>query len=67
MALETAAFSATGEDAITRTIDVHVDEIANHFASELDFDDFYEIERTVDEIVKGDYKRVSNARRLHYI
>lgn len=57
-------FSTTGEDAITRTIDVHVDETASQFVSEQDFDDFYEINKTAEDIVKGDYKRVSCTRHV---
>jgi diphthamide biosynthesis protein 2 len=55
MALEHTAFSTSGEDAIARTIDVEIDETASSYK----FDTFYEIERTANEIVKGDFKRVS--------
>jgi diphthamide biosynthesis protein 2 len=54
---EHTAFSTSGEDAITRTIDVKIDTTANQLAL-TEFDDYYEIERTAGEIVKGDYKRV---------
>lgn len=57
MATEYTAFSTSGEDAITRTINVEADETADKLAED-EFDEFYEIERTVEEIVKGDYKRV---------
>lgn len=53
---ERTAFSASGEDAITRTIDVQIDETAS---SSREFGTFYEIERTANEIVSGDFKRVS--------
>lgn len=55
MSAEHAAFSASGEDAITRVIDVHTEEVP--FNDE-HFDEFYEIARTAEEIIKGDYKRV---------
>jgi diphthamide biosynthesis protein 2 len=58
MVPEHTAFSTSGEDAITRTIDVKVDKTASKLASTV-FDNFYEIDRTAEEIVKGDYKRVS--------
>jgi diphthamide biosynthesis protein 2 len=57
MATEYTTFSTSGEDAITRTINVKVDTRADPL-SQTAFDDFYEIERTAEEIVKGDYKRV---------
>jgi diphthamide biosynthesis protein 2 len=53
----TTPFSTSGEDAITRKIDVKVDVTAIQL-SPTAFDDFYEIGRTAEEIVKGDYKRV---------
>jgi len=57
MASGHTAFSTPGEDAITRTIDVKADTTANQLVSD-HFNGFYEIERTAEEIVKGDYKRV---------
>ena len=57
-ALEHTAFSTSGEDAIKRTIDVKIDETADRLSSHK-FNAFYEIERTADEISKGDFKRVS--------
>lgn len=56
---EHTAFSTSGEDAITRTIDVKVDTTADQLASS-EFDQFYEIERTAGELIEGDYKRVSS-------
>ncbi|KAJ7764908.1 putative diphthamide synthesis protein-domain-containing protein [Mycena metata] len=53
---ENTTFSTSGADAISRTIDVQP-EITVTSASELD--DFYEIERTIAEILAGDYKRVA--------
>lgn len=56
---EHTAFSTSGEDAITRTIDVKVDTTADQLASS-EFDQFYEIESTARELIEGDYKRVSS-------
>ncbi|KAJ7152953.1 putative diphthamide synthesis protein-domain-containing protein [Mycena filopes] len=53
---ENTTFSTSGADAISRTIDVQP-EITVASASELD--NFYEIERTIAEILQGDYKRVA--------
>ncbi|THU77607.1 diphthamide biosynthesis protein [Dendrothele bispora CBS 962.96] len=50
-----AAIAASGEDAIKTTIDVDLDTTA----STQDFEDFYEIDRTVADIEEGDYKRVA--------
>jgi hypothetical protein len=49
-----ASISASGQDAITRTIDVEADRTANGSQ----FEDFYETERTLGEIVRGNYERV---------
>lgn len=57
MAAEHTAFTTSGEDAIRRTIDVEVDTTADRL-SPAEFDNFYEIDRTAEEIIKGDYKRV---------
>lgn len=57
MAAENTAFAPSGEDAITRTIDVQVDTTADRLTP-AEFDNFYEIERTSEEIIKGDFKRV---------
>ena len=57
MSGETTTFAASGEDAITRTIDVQLDATVNQL-SPSEFDNFYEIERTAAEIAGGDYKRV---------
>ena len=53
---QTSAFFSSGEDVITKNVDVQPDQSFTH--SLYDLDDFYEIERTVEEIIKGDYKRV---------
>lgn len=50
---QTTSFSSTGEDVISRTIDIdHIHSRAGGL------DEFYEIQRTADEIVSGDFKRV---------
>lgn len=51
------AFSASGEEAIARSIDV----TSNSSAQRPEFSnvaEFYEIDRTVEIILKGDFKRV---------
>ncbi|ESK91334.1 diphthamide biosynthesis [Moniliophthora roreri MCA 2997] len=58
MSTENTAFSTSGEEAIKRTIDVEIDETADHLTSE-GFDDFYEIDRTAEEIEQGDFKRIA--------
>lgn len=57
MSSENTAFSTAGEDAISRTIDVQLDTTAEQLSPQ-EFERFYEIERVVEEIVRGDYKRV---------
>jgi hypothetical protein len=52
---QTTSFSSTGDDVIARTIEI--DQVHTRAG---DLDDFYEIQRTADEIVAGDFKRVSN-------
>ncbi|KZT04025.1 diphthamide biosynthesis protein [Laetiporus sulphureus 93-53] len=51
------AFSTAGEDAITRTVDLG-DDVPEEMSMD-QFWDYYEIDRTVEEIVKGDYKRIA--------
>lgn len=58
MSVDNTAFSSSGEDAITRTLDVEVDETADNLKHPAEFDDFYEIERITREIEQGDFKRV---------
>ncbi|KAJ7230710.1 putative diphthamide synthesis protein-domain-containing protein [Mycena pura] len=53
---ENTTFSASGADAIARTLDVQP-ETAITSSSELD--DFYEIARTITEILARDYKRIA--------
>ncbi|KAH8105233.1 putative diphthamide synthesis protein-domain-containing protein [Cristinia sonorae] len=53
-----AAFSTSAEEAITRTIAVQPDGPHDHL-SESDLLEYFEIERTVEELKKGDYKRVA--------
>ncbi|TFY68798.1 hypothetical protein EVJ58_g804 [Rhodofomes roseus] len=52
----TSAFATSGEDAITRTIDLGD---APKELSYEEFEDYYEIDRTVEQIRKGDYKRIA--------
>ncbi|KIK64153.1 hypothetical protein GYMLUDRAFT_57148 [Collybiopsis luxurians FD-317 M1] len=59
MSIENTAFSSSGEDAIARTIDVEVDDTAHRLQSTAEFDAFYEIERTANEIQAGNFKRVA--------
>ena len=54
-----SAFSAAGDDAITRTIDIAEDPSAQRLPV-FDFAEFYEIERTASAILDGDFKRVSH-------
>ncbi|KAF5349993.1 hypothetical protein D9756_009221 [Leucocoprinus leucothites] len=53
-----SAFSTADESAITRTIDVSPDTTADRLSGE-EFDEFYDIQRTVDEIIQGDFKRIA--------
>jgi len=57
MATENTAFTASGEDAIVRAIDIQADTTADELPQS-DFDDFYEITRTAEEIIQNNYKRV---------
>lgn len=52
---DTSAFANSGEEIISQSIDV---EFVGP-ASPEEFADYYEIDRTVDEIVRGNYKRVN--------
>ncbi|KIM87854.1 hypothetical protein PILCRDRAFT_263533 [Piloderma croceum F 1598] len=54
-----AAFSASGEDIINRTIDLEIDDASDLPSSSHEFDAFYELERTADEILKGDFRRIA--------
>ncbi|KAF9444614.1 diphthamide biosynthesis protein [Macrolepiota fuliginosa MF-IS2] len=58
MSAEASAFSTADENAITRTIDIRPDTTADQLSVEA-FDDFYDIQRTADEIIQGDYKRIA--------
>ncbi|KAJ7641509.1 putative diphthamide synthesis protein-domain-containing protein [Roridomyces roridus] len=53
---ENTAFSSSGADAITRTLDVQPEQ---NVASPSQLDQYYEIERTIAEILSGDYKRIA--------
>jgi len=52
-----SAFSTADESAIARTIDISSDTAADHLSVE-EFDDFYDIQRTADEITQNNFKRV---------
>jgi diphthamide biosynthesis protein 2 len=56
--IESTAFASSGEEVITRPIDVELDRSTANLSYD-EFTDYYEIDRTVDEIIRGDYKRVS--------
>lgn len=47
---------ASGEEAISRVIDV--DEEAPRFTKHEEYEEYYDIDRTAEAIIKGDYKRV---------
>jgi diphthamide biosynthesis protein 2 len=57
MSAEPSAFSTAEENAITRTINVTPDTAADQLPPE-EFDNYYDIQRTSEEIVQGNYKRV---------
>jgi diphthamide biosynthesis protein 2 len=57
MLTEPSAFSTSDESAITRTVNVKADTTADRLSIE-EFDKFYDIQRTADGIIEGDYKRV---------
>ena len=54
----TTSFSSSGEDAITRAIDIQPDGPAVGSPETAVFEEFYEIERTAKELVHGGYQRV---------
>jgi len=54
----TTSFSSSGEDAITRTIDIQPDGPDVGSSETFAFGEFYEIERTAKELVQGGYQRV---------
>jgi hypothetical protein len=62
---QTTSFSASGEDAITRTIDISEEDVGPSTAG-FEFTDYYEIERTAQELVKGGYKRVCAFLSLYF-
>jgi hypothetical protein len=57
MTESTTSFSNSGETIISRKIDVLPD-VSTSSLSEDEFAEYYDVERTVDEIVKGGYKCV---------
>ncbi|KAF7986877.1 hypothetical protein HWV62_12622 [Athelia sp. TMB] len=58
MAVETTAFSTSAEEAITRMIDVSAPPPSQTLSAE-QFEAYYEIRRTVREIVDNDYHRTA--------
>ncbi|KAG1743810.1 putative diphthamide synthesis protein-domain-containing protein [Suillus lakei] len=54
-----STFSASGEDAITRTIELNIDSSNTQDIAPSDFLEIYEIERTVAAIVEGNFKRTA--------
>jgi len=53
---ENTAFAASGEEAITRTIQIEADRPP---LSAGNLEEYYEIDRTVRDITEGDYKRIA--------
>ena len=51
----TSAFAASGEEAIAQTIDLH--EVPDALTPE-ELEEYYDIERTSEQIRQGDFKRV---------
>ncbi|KIL58577.1 hypothetical protein M378DRAFT_170393 [Amanita muscaria Koide BX008] len=58
MTATVSAFSATGQDAITHTIDVQRDASADNLPAP-EFNAYFEIEETAEEIRQSDYKRIA--------
>lgn len=54
---ENTAFSPSGEDVITRTIDVALDKTADTLNPK-EFDEYYDIHETQKWIVEADYRKV---------
>lgn len=52
-----SAFAASGEEAIARSIDI-TSSVSSQRPESSNVAEFYEIERTAEIILKGDYKRV---------
>ncbi len=57
MADPTTNIYASGEEAITRVIEVE-DEDFPRLSTNEEFEEYYDIQRTTDSIVAGDFKRV---------
>jgi len=55
---ETATFSASGEEAIYRKIAPLLEDVPLDLSADK-FEDYYDIDRTVSEIVRSDYKRIA--------
>lgn len=61
---QSSAFSASGEEAIARTIDASSTSSARRPESS-SVAEFYEIDRTAEAILKGDFKRVRSRSPSH--
>lgn len=55
-----SAFAASGEEAIARSLDI-TSSVSAQRAESSNVDEFYEIERTAEVILKGDYQRVRSS------
>ncbi|KAH9942803.1 putative diphthamide synthesis protein-domain-containing protein [Amylocystis lapponica] len=53
-----SAFSASGVEAIARTIHIESHPIQDRLPAH-NFDDFYDVDRTVVDILKGDFRRIA--------
>ncbi|OBZ73265.1 Diphthamide biosynthesis protein 2 [Grifola frondosa] len=55
---ENSAFAASGESAISSKIELQDEDVPTDLSLE-DFEEFYDIDRTVREIINGNYKRIA--------
>ncbi|KAL4254186.1 2-(3-amino-3-carboxypropyl)histidine synthase subunit 2 [Abortiporus biennis] len=55
---ENTAFSSSGEDVINRVLDISLEGSTDAFTEE-EFLEYYDIHRTTNEIIQGDYKRIA--------
>ncbi|KIP03700.1 hypothetical protein PHLGIDRAFT_25997 [Phlebiopsis gigantea 11061_1 CR5-6] len=55
---ETTTFADSGEEAITRQIHIESDEIPQELSQE-EFEAYFDIDRTVEIVLKHDYKRIT--------
>jgi diphthamide biosynthesis protein 2 len=64
MESERLTFSESGQAAIARTIQVDANETVAHLSSVDELQQFFETDRTSEEIIHGDFKRVRCIWRL---